>query len=204
MVNKLELIGRDPSKLEVIAVTDKIAKRGTRADEKTAARRAAKSGRSIGAARKIAPVSPLQTELQFEIGEIERAIYARLVEKVGNRRHWEEWAKDIATIARAHIDRITTILEDGRNTRERDAFDQFAAELNYFSECVLRRRDPEPSGEEGAWDVRIIDALYESARAGQSIALRPVTPERRPTAAQAQSFPPAKPGPLVHAESPRR
>ena len=82
--------------------------------------------------------------------------------------------------------------------------DQFAAELNYFSECVLRKKDPEPSGEEGAWDVRIIDALYESARTGESIALRPVTPEQRPTAAQAQSFPPAKPGPLVHAQSPRR
>ena len=77
--------------------------------------------------------------------------------------------------------------------------DQFAAELNYFSECVLRRRDPEPSGEEGARDVRIIAALYESARTGQSIALRAVEPDRRPMKAQDPSYPPSTPGPFVHA-----
>lgn len=57
-------------------------------------------------------------------------------------------------------------------------------------------------GEEGAWDVRIIDALYESARTGESIALRAVKPDRQPSAAQVASYPPSKPGPLVHAQSP--
>jgi predicted dehydrogenase len=97
----------------------------------------------------------------------------------------------------------TITIGDRDQRKQGPKVDQFAAELNYFSECVLRRKDPEPSGEEGAWDVRIIDALYESARIGESIALRPVTPERRPTAAQQASFPPSKPGPLVHAQSPR-
>ena len=50
--------------------------------------------------------------------------------------------------------------------------DQFAAELLYFSDCCRDGRKPEPSGEEGAWDVRIIDALYESARRGVQISLR--------------------------------
>jgi glucose-fructose oxidoreductase len=96
-----------------------------------------------------------------------------------------------------------TITVGERDQRKQGAkVDQFAAELNYFSECVLRGRDPEPSGEQGAWDVRIIDALYESARIGESIALRPVEPDRRPSASQAKSFPPSKPGPLVHAQSP--
>ena len=48
---------------------------------------------------------------------------------VGNRHHWEDWAKDIAKIARTHIDRITGILDNPRNTAEREAFDQFAEEL---------------------------------------------------------------------------
>jgi len=42
--------------------------------------------------------------------------------------------------------------------------DQFAAELVYFSDCVLQGRDPEPSAEEGCSDVRVVNALYESAR----------------------------------------
>src|SRR5207253_1592540 len=81
------------------------------------ARKAAKGGNAIGAPGSGTPV-PEQREIEFEIGEIERAIYAKLVQKVGNRHHWEDWAKDIAKIARTHIDRIQGILENKSNTRE--------------------------------------------------------------------------------------
>lgn len=42
--------------------------------------------------------------------------------------------------------------------------DQFAAELEYFSQCMLDSRTPEPSGAEGLADVRIIEAIGSSAR----------------------------------------
>jgi predicted helicase len=129
MINKLELDTRDPSKMEVIAVTDKIAKRTHRVkDPKKEVAARARGGRTIGAAGNLTPPSE-QHELELEIGEIEKAIYAKLVQKVGNRQHWEEWAKDIAKIARTHIDRITGILDDPKNTREREAFSRFAGEL---------------------------------------------------------------------------
>lgn len=127
MVNKLDLIGKDTSKMEIIAITDKIQKK----QEKTKGAKskdAGKGGFTIGQ-----PVKPDgkedQADLQFEIGEVERAIYAKLVQKVGNRHHWEDWANDIAKIARTHIDRITGILGNPANTRERDAFTAFAKEL---------------------------------------------------------------------------
>ena len=132
MVNKLDLIGKDPARMEVVAVTDKISKPAsakTGDGKKESAKKAAKAGRTIGAAPDPAATAEHQRELEFEIGEIERAIYAKLVQKVGNRHHWEDWAKDIAKIARTHIDRITGILEDPKNTRELEAFDRFAAEL---------------------------------------------------------------------------
>ncbi|WP_437945506.1 type ISP restriction/modification enzyme [Sorangium sp. So ce296] len=131
MINKLDLVGADPTKMEVIAVTDKIAKRSQKKSgdaKKQSARKAAKGGRVIGAAPE-APPKAEQMELEFEIGEIERAIYAKIVQKVGNRHHWEDWAKDIAKIARTHIDRITGILDNKANVREREAFDHFAEEL---------------------------------------------------------------------------
>ena len=131
MVNKLDLDAKDPSKMEVIAITDKIGKRAKpkKGDgKKEAAKKAAMMGRAIGSAtRPSGP--PEQRELEFEIGEIERAIYAKLVQKVGNRHHWEDWAKDIAKIARTHIDRITGILENPANVKEREAFEHFAEEL---------------------------------------------------------------------------
>jgi len=61
--------------------------------------------------------------------------------------------------------------------------DQFAPELLYFSDCVLHDRQPEPSGEEGIQDVRIIEALYRSAKSGRAIKLPPFS-DRKPTIAQ--------------------
>ncbi|MGA4073548.1 DEAD/DEAH box helicase [Ralstonia nicotianae] len=127
MVNKLDLIGKDTSKMEVIAITDKIQKKQQKG-KGPKNKDAGKGGFTIGEAVK-KRTEPDQHELQFEIGEIEKAIYAKLVQKVGNRHHWEDWANDIAKIARTHIDRITVIVENPTNTKEREAFDAFAAEL---------------------------------------------------------------------------
>lgn len=127
MVNKLELIGQDRSKMEVIAITDKIQK-CSQSSSKEKKKRTGKGQHSLGEPVTKYPKQE-QTSLQFEIGEIERAIYAKLVEKVGNRLHWEEWAEDIAKIANTHIDRIKGILENPENTTERAAFDAFASEL---------------------------------------------------------------------------
>ena len=67
--------------------------------------------------------------MQFEVGEIERALYAKVVKKCGNRNHWEDWANDIAKIANTHIARITAIVNDPSNNREVEAFTAFADEL---------------------------------------------------------------------------
>jgi len=128
MVNKLDLIGRDTSKMEVIAITDKIEKRQQKAKGKTKIE-TGQGNFTIGEAAPKPCGKKDNLELQFEIGEIERAIYAKLVQKVGNRHHWEDWANDIAKIARTHIDRITGILENSANSRELEAFHSFAREL---------------------------------------------------------------------------
>jgi predicted dehydrogenase len=62
--------------------------------------------------------------------------------------------------------------------------DQFAPELLHFSDCILKNRDPEPSGEEGLQDVRIVQALYESAETGKVVQVPPFTPRMRPTGKQ--------------------
>jgi predicted helicase len=65
----------------------------------------------------------------LETAEIERALYAKVVLKCGNRRHWEDWATDIAKIAQTHITRIRAILDTPENTQEIAAFTAFAGEL---------------------------------------------------------------------------
>ncbi|WP_219272825.1 type ISP restriction/modification enzyme [Pseudomonas sp. Xaverov 83] len=128
MINKVDLIGGDPSKMEVIAVTEKLNKK---IDRGNSGQDSGKNTYGIGESRGKYDHGPKpeQFGLEFEIGEIERAIYAKVVQKCGNRSHWEDWANDIAKIARTHIVRITSIIEDEANVREREAFFSFAGEL---------------------------------------------------------------------------
>jgi predicted helicase len=126
-VNKIDLNGPDRRKIEVIAVTDKINPKAKRASNN--GNGTGKGNYAIGLQAKRPEKIEGQYDLQYEVGEIERAIYAKLVQKVGNRHHWEDWANDIAKIAQTHITRITTILENPENKAEREAFNGFATDL---------------------------------------------------------------------------
>ncbi len=74
---------------------------------------------------------------------------------------------------------------DGKTTRRRvGKRDQFASELLYFSDCIRKNREPEPSGVEGMQDVRIVEALYRSARTGRAVPIPPLRKRARPTPKQ--------------------
>ena len=49
--------------------------------------------------------------------------------------------------------------------------DLFAAEMDDFARCILEGRPSKVSGEEGLRDVRIMSAIYESARTGRAVKL---------------------------------
>ena len=80
--------------------------------------------------------------------------------------------------------------------------DQVAAEILRFSECVLSGKNPEPSGREGLADVRIIRALYRSAKEGRAIDLSAFEKRRRPTLEQEVRRPPVRMPELVRATPP--
>lgn len=126
MINKLEFNGKDTSRMEVIAVADKVVKKTKRQTKKSEI--AGKARKSNGIGSSVTP-TPEQFDIEFSVGEIERALYAKIVKKCGNRHHWEDWANDIAKIARTHIDRIHGILDNPVNTAEISAFRAFADEL---------------------------------------------------------------------------
>jgi predicted dehydrogenase len=91
---------------------------------------------------------------------------------------------------------------DGKTTRKRiGKRDQFAPQLLYFSDCILNNREPEPSGEEGMQDVRIVQALYRSAKTGRAVAIPPFTKAKRPTGRQRVSRPGVRKPALVKVQS---
>lgn len=125
MINKMDLTGIDRSKMEVIAITDKVA---AKAKKKAAGKGGTTIG-TVGKKPKKDEAEDAQHSFSFESGEIERAIVAKVVQKVGNRHHWEDWANDIAKIAQTHIKLITDILERPECEKERAVFEEFAHEI---------------------------------------------------------------------------
>jgi predicted dehydrogenase len=77
-------------------------------------------------------------------------------------------------------------LKSGQRSRKKQLSksDQFAAELLYFSDCVLSNRDPEPSGEEGLADVRIVEGMLRSIATGRWVKLNLQQRKRRPSMQQ--------------------
>ena len=77
-----------------------------------------------------------------------------------------------------------------------------APELLYFSDCILNDKQPEPSGEEGLADVRIIRAIHRSAASRRSISLDATLNKPRPDLSQEEYRSPVSEPELVHTESP--
>jgi predicted dehydrogenase len=65
--------------------------------------------------------------------------------------------------------------------------DQFAAEIAYFSECVLTDRQPESSGIEGLQDIRVVEAIYRSARDGRPVTLPRLARVDAPAATESEA-----------------
>ncbi len=64
----------------------------------------------------------IDTQLELRFGKIEDKIYAKLVEKVGDRMYWENWAKEMGQIARQFIARINKEVESGEYKHDMDEF----------------------------------------------------------------------------------
>ena len=97
-----------------------------------------------------------------------------------------------------------TIRSGGKEkTTEFPRSDHFGPQLIHFSGCIRRGRNPGPSGEDGLADVRIIQALYKSAKLGRPVRLAPRRARPAPTLAQRIACPPVRWLPMVNARPPR-
>lgn len=110
-INKLELNKKKPKNIQVIGV-------GGAPDDP-----------NLGGGFVEEPTTGYQTELELEWEAVEGAIYGKIVQKVGDRRYLEDWSKDVADIARRHIQGINFILE--QNPESKQAFERFLHSLQH-------------------------------------------------------------------------
>ncbi|MDQ2844073.1 MAG: Gfo/Idh/MocA family oxidoreductase [Acidobacteriota bacterium] len=80
--------------------------------------------------------------------------------------------------------------------------DHFGGELKYFSDCILNGKDPEPDGEEGLLDVRVIEPIVRALETGTTQRLEPARRSKRIDVSQVEKLSAVKPPEPVHAESP--
>jgi len=165
MINKLDLAGQDRSKMEVIAITDKISpKKKPESGGADVGKGKPKIKKAKGSVIGSIPQNyqdPKQAELNIEIGEIERAIMAKVVQKCGNRFYWDDWAKDIAKIAQTHISRITAILDNEENAEEIVAFNGFLKNLQEDLNDGISREEAIEMLAQHIITKPVFDALFE-------------------------------------------
>jgi predicted helicase len=131
MINKANLIGLDKHKIEIVAITNKVNKKLDKKAQQQLEKQNLGKSRSIGVKNQDNYEPDPQGDLfKIEVGDLEKALIAKMVEKCGNRFYWESWANDIAEIANRHINRIKQILDNPENTSEIKAFNEFLDEIH--------------------------------------------------------------------------
>ncbi|WP_374073475.1 Gfo/Idh/MocA family protein [Bdellovibrio bacteriovorus] len=79
---------------------------------------------------------------------------------------------------------LRTTINEKETVKHFKKHDQFGPELEYFSNCILNNQEPEPSALEGLYDVRIIDAIFESARSKRAVKIEHARKVTRPSREQ--------------------
>jgi predicted dehydrogenase len=99
------------------------------------------------------------------------------------------------------IEQWLTVGDDTQHTKFAHR-DQFGGETKYFSDCILDGRQPEPDGEEGLADVRVMNAIEESLRRSRSVVLGRSPAKIGPQEEQVVKLPAVPAGELIHAAPP--
>lgn len=119
MVNKLELNKQRPDTVQIIRPGSRMIGRGA----------AYPVPEEDGALPKVEEErAGYQTALDLRFETLQNVIFARMVQKVGSKRYWEQWAGDVAKIAEKHIEQINKLIAE--DTKARKAFDGFMRGLH--------------------------------------------------------------------------
>ena len=89
------------------------------------------------------------------------AIYAKIVEKCGDRKYWESWAKDVADIFARLVGRIEKLLAARGNQDLREWFDDFLSELKASINDSLERADAVAMMAQHILTRPVFSALFE-------------------------------------------
>lgn len=141
LVNKIELNKTKDDQLQIIGVGGGPGEGGEGKDGK------GQAGQQIGFAFP-------------HLEEWRNAIYAKIVQKVGDRRYWENWANDVAKIAERHTARINELLEDPES-KQAKAFARFLKGLKKNINPSIETEDAVEMLSQHLITKPVFEALFE-------------------------------------------
>lgn len=98
-----------------------------------------------------------QLVLQFE--QLQNVVFAKMVQKVGDRRYWEQWAKNVAEIAERQLDRIKHLIKaDGEHKK---AFSEFLSGLQKNINPAISENDAIEMLSQHIITKPVFEALFE-------------------------------------------
>ena len=89
------------------------------------------------------------------------AILPKIVEKCGDKRYWENWAKDVAEIFDRLVDRIQNLLANPENTKLSERFESFHNELKKTINTSITRDNAMDMMAQHILTSPVFDALFE-------------------------------------------
>ena len=105
----------------------------------------------------------LQQMISFGLAQIPpQDIYAKIVERCGDRKYWESWAKDVADIFQRVVVRIENLLDNPDNDALREWFDAFHAELQASINPSVTRNDATEMMAQHLLTRPVFEALFEN------------------------------------------
>lgn len=107
------------------------------------------------------PYLSSQMSIPLALEEWKNALLARIVLKCGDRRYWENWAKDVADIAGRNITRINTLVA-GSEAGYRELFEEFMIELRQNLNPAVTEEDAIEMLAQHLITRPVFDALFEN------------------------------------------
>ena len=105
----------------------------------------------------------LQQLISFGLAEIPpQDIYAKIVERCGDRKYWESWAKDVADIFQRVVVRIENLLDNPDNDALQEWFGSFHAELQGSINPSVTRNDAIDMMAQHLLTRPVFEALFEN------------------------------------------
>ena len=124
-INSMELNGQGPENIIVEQVS---LEKGKKQDDPLAG--SAPDGDEAGAGSSGSGADGVAQGIQGQLtllpSDWKESVFGRIVKKVGSSLYWEDWSKDIATVADRYIHLIDRLLED---PERQDAFQEFVNAL---------------------------------------------------------------------------